>query len=87
MCSEATSVSGSKELTTSVFKELTLCFKRQRRQAGCGFLDTEAELSGEESCVSSDESEGGDGELEMSFVDDCTQLSQDVSHGKYIVVW
>ena len=62
------------------------CFCIITRPHGVVNIVTTSQLSFSPT-MSFDESEGSDAELEMSFVNDCTQLSQDVSHGKYIIEW
>lgn len=43
------------------------------------FIEDEAEVSENDDCVSSDEQEEDEGNYDHSFVDDCTQLTQDTS--------
>lgn len=52
------------------------CFSLPQQKTANNFLETEAEVSHDGDEVSSDETDC-EGELDSSFVDDCTQLSQD----------
>lgn len=52
------------------------CYPSPQQKTANNFLETEAEVSHDGDEVSSDETDC-EGELDSSFVDDCTQLSQD----------
>lgn len=57
-------------------RKTLFCFPSPQQKTANNFLETEAEVSRDGDEVSSDETDC-EGEFDISFVDDCTQQTQD----------